>query len=93
MAQTVSLDETMQEIIAEAIQGGLGANPEDVVKLALQELWGSHLLRGYNADDLRKIGEEIIADTRPGIPADMVFAHLETLCQQMDDEARSIRAA
>lgn len=74
---TVTLDETLQEIVAQAIKDGDGNTAEDIVRIALNDWWDRQMMSGYSPEDLRRMGEEIVADTRPGIPAEQFFADLK----------------
>ena len=74
---TVTLDETLQEIVTQAIQDGDGQTAEDIVRIGLNNWWDRQMLSGYSPDELQRIGDEIVADTRPGIPADKFFRDLK----------------
>ena len=90
---TVPLNAEMQEIVELAIQEGLGDSPETIVRLALNAWWGTQLLSGYSSEELRRIGEEIVADTRPGIPAEEAFAKLKNRYRKMVEATQASNAA
>ena len=90
---TVTLDEAMQEIVTQAIHDGDGTTAEDIVRIALNDWWDRQMLSGYSPEELRRIGDEIVADTRPGIPAEQFFVELKEYCRQLDAQHRAVDAA
>ena len=90
---TVTLDESMQEFVAQAIHDGDGQTPEDIVRIPLNDWWDRQMMSGYSPEELRRMSEEIIADTRPGIPAEEFFRELKEHCRQLDAQHRAVDAA
>jgi hypothetical protein len=93
VGETVALSSNAQEMIADAIENGLGSTPEDVVDKALENFLSAHLLRRHTPGELRRIGEEAIADTRPGLPPEQVLAEMESFCDALEAERRNVNAA
>lgn len=74
----VELDSKMQEIVDLATQARLGKDAGEIVRLALEDWWGNRLIESIGQDEVKRILEEAVADTRPGLPPDVVFAELRT---------------
>lgn len=89
----VTLDESAQEIVNQAIQDGDGKTPGDIVRIALNDWWDRQMMSGYSPEELRRMSDEIIADTRPGIPAEEFFVNLKEHCRQLDAQHRAVDAA
>ncbi len=77
MTETITLDETMQEILVEAQEKFPGITVQEIVRAALQSWWGDHMLEGVNPDALLLLLDEAAADTSPALSPDEVFARLE----------------
>ena len=82
---SIALPPEMVSLIRRAVETGEYASSSEVVREALRD-WSHHRsLRQQGIEELRRIWQQAMEDTSPGIPADEVLDRLERKYQAIAD--------
>lgn len=88
MASTFEIGHRYEKLISDLIAAGVYNNKSEVVRDALRQLERTQL----RWDDLKRLSDEALADPRPAIPAEHVFAELrQRFAGGVTDEAPNQR--
>ncbi len=72
----IHLTPEMQQIIDDSLTDGLCHSPEEATLLALRQWRSDCLAASIGPDKLQEVLRKAASDTRPGKPAEEVFARL-----------------
>jgi len=80
---SIALPPEMVALVREAVDTGEYASSSEVVRDALREWTRKRSLRQEGVEELRRVWQQALESTAPGIPVDQVLDRLERKYQAM----------
>jgi antitoxin ParD1/3/4 len=74
---SIALPPEMVSLVRQAVETGEYASSSEVVRDALRDWSHKRTLRQQGIDELRRVWQQAMEDSSPGIPADEVLDRLE----------------
>jgi len=88
---SIALPPEMVALVRQAVDAGEYASSSEVVRDALRDWTRRRTLRQQGIDELRKVWQQAMDDSTPGVPASEVLDRLERKYQALADGAEKAR--
>ena len=82
---SIALPHEMVALVRQAVEVGEYASSSEVVRDALRDWTQKRTLRQQGVEEFRRVWQQALADTTPGVPVEDVLDRLERKYQAMSD--------